>query len=61
MGVFLNDSPINQLTKHVELEHCQVVLELAAKPMPEASLFLFIRVHMIPSILRKCVESLGIL
>ena len=51
VGVLLNDSPIHQLTERVELEHCQAILELAAKSLPEASLLLLIRVHVIPSVL----------
>ena len=51
VGVLLYDSPIHQLTERVELEHCQVILELDAKPLPEARLFLLISVYMIPSIL----------
>ena len=52
VGVLLYDSPIYQLTKHVELEHCQAILELAAKPLPEARLFLLISVYVISRILR---------
>ena len=51
VGVLLYDSPIHQLTERVELEHCQPILELAAKPLPEARLFLLISVYMITSIL----------
>ena len=61
MGILLNDSPINQLTECIEFEHYQAILELATKPLPEASLLLLICVHVVPSILRECVESLGIL
>src|SRR6185369_15018769 len=60
-GVLLSDSPIDQLTKGVEFEHNQAFLELAAKPLPEARLFLFICFHMIPSILRQSVKILSIL
>ena len=60
-GVLLSDSPIDQLTKSVEFEHNQAFLELAAKPLPEACLFLFICFHMISSILRQGVESLSVL
>ena len=49
--IFLNNSPIDKLTESVEFEHCQAILELAAKPLPEARLFLLISVYMITSIL----------
>jgi len=61
MGILLNDSPIHQLTERVELEHCQAILELVAKPLPEARLFLLIRIQMIPRILGQSVQVLGIL
>ena len=51
MGIVLNDSPIDKLTKSVEFEHCQTILELDAKPLPEASLLLLIRVQVVPSVL----------
>jgi len=60
-GVLLSDSPIDQLTKSVEFEHNQAFLELAAKPLPEARLFLFIYFHVISSISRQDVESLSVL
>ena len=49
VGVLLYDSPIHQLTEHVQLEHCQAILELAAKPLPETRLLLLIRVHVYPA------------
>ena len=36
-------------------------MELAAKPLPEASLLLLICIHVIPSILGEGFEPLGIL
>ena len=36
-------------------------MELAAKPLPEASLLLLIRVHVVPGVLCERVEILGIL
>ena len=52
MGVLLNDSPIDQLTESVKLDHRQAILELAAEPLLEASLLLLICVHVIARILR---------
>ena len=51
MGILLNNSPIDQLTKGVKLNHRQTILELAAKPVPETRLFLLIRIHVIPGVL----------
>ena len=61
MGILLNDSPIDLLTESIKLDHGQAILELAAKPLPETRLFLFICIHVITGILRQCVEGLGIL
>jgi hypothetical protein len=61
VGVLLYDSPIDQLTETVKLDHCQAILELTTKPLPEASLLLLIVVYMVPRILCQCVEGLGIL
>ena len=51
MGVLLYDSPIYQLTETVKLDHCQAILELTTKPLPEASLLFLIGVYMVPRIL----------
>ena len=51
MGVLLNDSTVDQLTKGVKLDHSQAILELTAEPLPEASLLLLIRVQVVPSVL----------
>ena len=51
MGILLNDSSIDQLTEGVKLNHSQAILELTAKPLPETRLLLFIRVHVVPSVL----------
>ena len=55
MGILLNDSSIDQLTEGVKLDYRHAILEPAAKPLPEARLFLFISVHVIPSVLRESV------
>ena len=61
MGILLNDSPIDYLTKSVELEHRQAILELAAMPLPETRLLLFISIHVITGVLLERVKILGIL
>ena len=51
MSVLLNDSPVDELTEGVKLDHRQTILELTAKPLPETRLFLLISVYMVPGIL----------
>ena len=51
VGIFLNDSTVDQLTKGVKLDHSQAILELTAEPLPEASLLLLIGVYKVPRIL----------
>ena len=52
VGILLNDSTVDQLTEGVKLDHSQAILELTAEPLPEASLFLLICVHVVARILR---------
>ena len=61
MDILLNDSSIDQLTEGVKLNHSQAILELAAKPLPEARLLLLISIHVVSHILEQGVESLRVL
>ena len=51
VGILLNDSTVDQLTEGVKFDHGQAILELAAKPLPEARLLLLISVYVVPRIL----------